>query len=324
MELHASGMILPATPSTIEKAALQLATGHLVALPTETVYGLAGDAANGEAVAAIYAQKGRPTFNPLIVHVATRAQAREVARFNDLAEQIADEFWPGSLTLVLPKNPSADISSLVTAGLSTVAIRMPTHEVPQAILHSLGRPFVAPSANRSGHISPTRAEHVQQEFGNAVMIVDAGPCTAGIESTILSLVDEEPRLLRPGPITAAALSEVFGTKIDRKRIELSDSKGVIAPGMLTSHYAPQATLRLNVAAPDPGEGFMGFGDVSGAMLNLSPDGDLIEAAANLFDFLRDLDDRYDRIAVAPIPNQGIGVAINDRLARAAAPRGDQQ
>lgn len=313
-------MILPATPSTIEKAALQLATGHLVAIPTETVYGLAGDAANGEAVAAIYAQKGRPTFNPLIVHVATRAQAREVAFFSDLAERIAEAFWPGPLTLVLPKNPSADLSSLVTAGLDTVALRMPTHKVPQAILHALGRPFVAPSANRSGHVSPTRAEHVRQEFGDALTILDAGPCRSGIESTILGLANEQPRLLRPGPITPSDIEKIIGIRIENKKVETQGGQGVIAPGMLTSHYAPEAALRLDVTAPDPGEGFLGFGDVTGAALNLSPEGDLIEAAANLFDFLRDLDGRYDRIAVAPIPNQGIGFAINDRLARAAAPR----
>jgi L-threonylcarbamoyladenylate synthase len=291
--------------AAIEAAADLIVRGQCVAVPTETVYGLAADATNGEAVARIFAIKGRPSFNPLIVHVANLATAEEIAVFNDVARDLAARYWPGPLTLVLPLRPNAKIASLVTAGLSTVAIRCPAHPAMQALLAATGKPLAAPSANRSGSISPTRAEHVAHSLGNRVpLIIEAGPCVVGLESTIVSISgDGRLRLLRPGPIDLGLPVEASGA--------------IESPGQLASHYAPSKPLRLNVVTSEAGEWLIGFGAVSGD-LSLSRKGDLIEAAANLFDALHRADAApAHRIAVAPIPNTGIGLAINDRLERAA-------
>jgi L-threonylcarbamoyladenylate synthase len=300
--------VLPYGPEAIAEAARLIAGGGIVAMPTETVYGLAADAANGEAVARIYEAKGRPAFNPLIVHVADIGQAAEIAEFGDEARALAETHWPGPLTLVLPLQRGAPIASLVTAGLATIAIRSPAHQAMRDLLGAAGRPLAAPSANASGRISPTRAEHVLASLdGRIPLIVDAGPTGHGLESTIVALTGGLPRLLRPGPID-------LGLSAD-------DAGAIEAPGQLRSHYAPTKRLRLDAVDGRPGEWLIGFGAISGDA-TLSAAGDLVEAAARLFDLLHEAE-RSGRaaIAVAPIPAGGLGAAINDRLRRAAAPRG---
>ncbi|WOI54384.1 L-threonylcarbamoyladenylate synthase [Parvularcula sp. LCG005] len=303
------------TSQNVARAAERLKGGGLVGMPTETVYGLAGDAANGDAVAAIYETKGRPRFNPLIVHVPDLAAASTIANLPPLAATLARRFWPGALTLVVPLKDDAPIASLVTAGLQTVAIRVPHHPVAKALLTQFGGPIVAPSANRSGRLSPTLAAHVAEEFGDAVPVLDGGPCQRGVESTIIGFRDGGPVLLRPGAIAAEDIEAVTRQPLG------TPGSGVVAPGMLVSHYAPNAALRLDATSVESTERLLGFGGTPGAVLDLSPAGSLREAAANLFAYLRQLDAEADTpIAVAPIPPVGLGLAINDRLMRAAAPR----
>jgi L-threonylcarbamoyladenylate synthase len=299
-------------------AARCLAAGGLVAFPTETVYGLGADATNGEAVARLYAAKGRPQFNPLIAHVADIATARRLAAFNAAAEQLAAAFWPGPLTLVLPKADACDVSDLALAGLDTIALRVPAHRIARELLAAFGKPIVAPSANKSGHVSPTNAAHVLADLrGRIDLIVDGGPCEVGVESTIVSLADA-PTLLRPGGLSRGEIERVLGVPLADAPV----SETPTAPGMLASHYAPKAQVRLNAGTAQPGETLLAFGpDAPAGALNLSPRGDLVEAAANLFSHLRALDRGGAKvIAVMPVPDQDLGEAINDRLKRAAAPR----
>jgi L-threonylcarbamoyladenylate synthase len=308
------GQIRPADALAIADAAERLRNGGIVAVPTETVYGLAADASNPAAVAKIYAAKGRPDFNPLIVHVPDREAAEAIAVFGDLAGKLAGAFWPGPLTLVLPLREDAKVAGAVTAGLPTIAIRCPAHPVMRSVLLASGRNVAAPSANRSGGISPTRAAHVAASLGDAVpLIIDAGPCREGLESTIVAVRENGWQILRPGPVIAEDLAKVAGSP------PLSDSQDSIeAPGQLASHYAPSKPLRLNAARAEPDEWQIGFGAVPGDH-NLSASANLAEAAANLFDALHRADaSERAAIAVAPIPNEGIGAAINDRLQRAAA------
>ena len=307
--------IVPADADGVARAAALIATGHSVALPTETVYGLAGDATSGEAVARIYGAKGRPAFNPLIVHVADIAQARTLASFDDTAERLATRFWPGPLTLVLPARTSSGIAGLATAGLATIAIRVPAHPVMQAVIAASGRPLAAPSANASGRISATRATHVAASLeGRIALVLDGGPTTHGLESTIVAVDEHAIRLLRPGPINAAMLIAAGGLPL------AAAGDAIAAPGQLASHYAPGKPLRLDATAARTGEWLIGFGVVAGDD-SLSPTGDLVEAAARLFDALHRADaSARTGIAVAPIPRVGLGLAIADRLGRAAAPR----
>ncbi len=306
---------LTASAPDLERAARLLADGRLVAFPTETVYGLGADARNGRAVAAIYAAKGRPSFNPLIVHLADAAAAQRYVTWSDTAQKLADAFWPGPLTLVLPLKPGHGISGLVTAGLDTLAVRVPAHPAARALLRAFGGPVAAPSANPSGRISPTTAAHVLAGLsGRIAAVVDDGPCPVGLESTIVGLAGE-PVLLRPGGVAAERIEAVLGQALARPQ----DGAAISAPGQLLSHYAPTERVRLDAEAPHPDELFLGFGAMA-CDLNLSPGGDLAEAAANLFGHLHALDAQGKPIAVAPIPNHGLGAAINDRLRRAAAPR----
>ncbi len=293
------------------EAADVIRAGGCAAVPTETVYGLAADATDSQAVAGIYAAKGRPSFNPLIVHVPDLAAAEAIAVFDDTARALAARFWPGPLTMVLPLRSDAAIASLVTAGLATVAIRMPDHRAMQALLRASGVPLAAPSANASGSISPTRADHVAKSLnGRIPLILDDGPTPGGIESTIVA-PSPAPRLLRPGPITAEEIAILLGQPVG------GAGAGIEAPGQLSSHYAPGKPVRLNATAAQQGEWLIGFGDVTGDD-TLSAGGDPVEAAANLFDALHRADaGQATRIAVAPIPETGIGAAINDRLRRAA-------
>ncbi len=311
---------LPPDAAGIARAAEMVRAGGLVAMPTETVYGLAADATSPDAVARIYAAKGRPSFNPLIVHLPDIETARHLARFSPEAEALAASFWPGPLTLVVPPGPQHGLAPAVTAGLPTVALRVPAHPVARALIAAAGRPLAAPSANPSGRISPTTADHVLEGLsGRIEAVIDAGPCPVGIESTILAVTETGVRLLRPGGISPETIREKTG-------IELlgPQGKAVLAPGMLHSHYAPHAPLRLDVTAPPPGAVHVGFGPDRPGELTLSAEGDLAEAARNLFAVLRVADERAARrgavITVAPIPRRGVGIAINDRLARAAAPR----
>ncbi|MCG7621947.1 L-threonylcarbamoyladenylate synthase [Epibacterium sp. Ofav1-8] len=307
---------LDAAPAGIARAAALLQAGELVAFPTETVYGLGADARNGTAVAGIYATKGRPTFNPLIAHVADVASARALVEWNDMAEAMAAAHWPGPLTLVLPLRSGHGVSPLVTAGLDTLAVRVPAKACARALLAAVGGPVAAPSANPSGRISPTTAAHVEAGLGGSIAaILDDGPCTVGVESTILGLAGDVPVLLRPGGLSAEEIEATLGHAI----AERDSSDPLTAPGQLLSHYAPKASVRLNATRFEPGELSLGFG-AGQCDLNLSATGDLREAAANLFGHLHALDARARPIAVAPIPEQGLGVAINDRLRRAAAPR----
>jgi L-threonylcarbamoyladenylate synthase len=314
--------VFAADAAGIAAAARCLAAGGLAAFPTETVYGLGADAGNGEAVARLYAAKGRPAFNPLIAHVAGLAAARRIGVFNADAERLAAVFWPGPLTLVLPKQADCGVSDLALAGLDSVAIRMPAHPVAQALLEAFGRPVVAPSANRSGHVSPTAAAHVMGDLrGRIDLVVDGGPCTVGVESTIVSCLGA-PSLLRPGGLAREEIERVLGHPLALAAVP--DDDAPLAPGMLSSHYAPRAAVRLNANAPRAGEALLAFGPApahAGPMLNLSPRGDVLEAAANLFSHLRALDaSGAHHIAVMSIPHDGLGEAINDRLARAAAPK----
>lgn len=313
---------LQPTLGDIGDAARALRQGKLVAFPTETVYGLGGDATSDRAVAAIFAAKGRPSFNPLIVHVANISGAAQFAALSVKAQAVARSFWPGPLTIVLPRRRDCRISLLATAGLDSVAIRVPAHKIAQTLLMMTGLPLAAPSANPSGRLSPTSADHVLFDLGDKVeFVVDGGPCTVGVESTVLSLLDDRPRVLRPGAVTAEALSEALDEPVPIET-ETVDAAAPRSPGRLLSHYAPSLPVRLNATAAEPGEALLGFGrSAPKDALNLSPAGDLQEAAANLFTMLRRLDDpKFRAIAVMPVPEAGLGIAINDRLRRAAAPR----
>ncbi|MCI5099996.1 L-threonylcarbamoyladenylate synthase [Phaeobacter italicus] len=308
--------ILTAQPQDIRQAAALLQAGQLVAFPTETVYGLGADARQGKAVAALYAAKGRPSFNPLIAHVHSIEAAKRHVIWTETANKLAEAFWPGPLTLVLPLRDGHDISHLVTAGLETLGVRIPAHPAARALLSALDGPVAAPSANPSGRISPTTAAHVVAGLdGRIAAIVDDGPCGVGVESTIVGLSGETPILLRPGGLAQEDIEAVLGHPLQMR--DASDP--LTAPGQLLSHYAPRAKVRLNVTTPDPAELYLGFGTMS-CDLNLSDSADLVEAAANLFGHLHQLDAMDKPIAVAPIPEHGLGAAINDRLRRAAAPR----
>lgn len=308
-------VILPADPAAIARAAGLLRNGGLVAVPTETVYGLAARADSPDAVASIYRAKGRPDFNPLIVHVASPDAARCLARFDDRAEALAAAFWPGPLTLVLPRRDEADLAPAVTAGLPTVALRCPAHPVMQALLEAAGLPLAAPSANRSGAISPTTADHVAASLGKKVdLVLDGGPTARGLESTIVACRPDGWEVLRPGPITEAEIAAILGTCLDAA----SGDGAIEAPGQLASHYAPGKPVRLGAAVAEGDEYLIGFGPVAGDA-TLSASGDLAEAAARLYAVLHlAAAASQPRIAVAPIPERGIGAAINDRLRRAAA------
>ena len=306
---------LPPDDAGLARAAEILRAGGLVAFPTETVYGLGGDARSDMAAARIFEAKGRPRFNPLIAHVASVEEARRIARFTPEAERLASAFWPGPMTLVLPLREGSGIAPLVTAGLSTVALRVPAHPLAWRLLEAFGGPVAAPSANPSGKLSPTRAEDVLSTLSGRIgAVLDGGACAVGLESTIVGL-DGPARLLRPGGLPAEAIEACIG----RPLLPAEAGDVPTSPGQLASHYAPEAALRLNATEARAGEQLLGFGPVAGD-LSLSPTGDLTEAAANLFHHLRALDARGGRIAVAPVPDTGLGRAINDRLSRAAAPR----
>lgn len=299
-------LVLPFDDAAIAEGARLVLAGEAVAVPTETVYGLAADATNADAVARIYEAKGRPSFNPLIVHVPDLAAAEAISAFDDQARALAEEYWPGPLTLVVPLRAEAPIAALVTAGLPTIALRVPAHAAMQALLHATGKPLAAPSANASGRISPTRAAHVLASLsGRIPLIIDGGPTERGIESTIIAATGGPLRLLRRGPIA----------------VEAEEASGAVeAPGMLASHYAPTKPLRLDVTEARDGEYLIGFGPVHG-QATLSADGDPVEAAARLFDLLHLAQAAPEpRIAVAPISGDGLAAAIRDRLQRAAAPR----
>jgi L-threonylcarbamoyladenylate synthase len=317
--------VLAADAAAIDIAARILRDGGLLAFPTETVYGLGADATNAVAVARLFAAKGRPSFNPLIAHVRDLAEARTLAEFNDDALRLG-RFWPGPLTLVLPRRPGCRVADLATAGLDTIAVRVPDHPVAQALLATLQRPIVAPSANRSGHVSPTAAAHVLADLGGRIDgILDGGSAPIGVESTIVACVGPEPLLLRAGGLPRQEIERALGRALSRRETAAVESgEAPLAPGMLASHYAPHTPVRLKATRLEPGEALLAFGPpLPGAerVLNLSPGGDLVEAAANLFSHLRALDAAGARaIAVMPIPSHGLGEAINDRLARAAAPR----
>jgi L-threonylcarbamoyladenylate synthase len=320
--------VLRANAEAIAEAARVLKAGGLVAFPTETVYGLGADAGNGEAVARLYAAKGRPTFNPLIAHAGSRAAARKLARFDAAAERLAAEFWPGPLTLVLAKATTCPVANLATAGLDSIAVRVPEHPVAQRILRAFDGALVAPSANRSGHVSPTTAEHALGDLGGRIdLIIDGGDTPVGIESTIVACLDA-PTLLRPGAVPRAAIERVLQRKLREAPDGGAPGSAPRAPGMLKSHYAPRTPLRLDVGSVESGEALLAFGPALAAgseraakVLNLSARGDLVEAAANLFLYLRALDAvGASAIATMPIPGDGLGEAINDRLRRAAAPR----
>jgi L-threonylcarbamoyladenylate synthase len=297
--------VLPFSDATIAEAARLVLAGEPVAVPTETVYGLAADATNAAAVARIYEAKGRPSFNPLIVHVPEIAAAERIGEFTAQARALAEQHWPGPLTLVVPLRESSGIASIVTAGLHTIGLRIPAHSAMQALLRAADRPLAAPSANASGSISPTRAEHVVKSLGGRIpLIIDGGSTQRGLESTIIAATGGPLRLLRPGPIEVSA--------------EPAASRRIEAPGQLASHYAPSKPMRLNATNAAGDEFLIGFGAIAGDA-SLSPSGDLVEAAARLFDVLHEADaSSKPRIAVAPVPNDGIGAAINDRLKRAAA------
>ncbi len=313
---------LPADTASIAEAARILRAGGLVAFPTETVYGLGADATSDQAVAKIYAAKGRPAFNPLIAHVEGLAAAKKQAIFTRDAEALAQAFWPGPLTLVLPTAPNATICALARAGLDSVALRVPAHPVARRLLAETDLPLAAPSANISGHVSPVTAAHVIEDLGGKIdLILDAGPCPVGVELSIVSCLGERPSLLRPGGISREEIEAVLRQKLAEAA---GDHKAPVAPGQLISHYAPRARLRLEATALQPGEAGLDFGGIfpkGDHVLDLSERGDTTEAAANLFSHLRALDSRgFATIAVAPIPNQGLGEAIADRLRRAAAER----
>ncbi|APG48421.1 L-threonylcarbamoyladenylate synthase [Phaeobacter porticola] len=308
--------ILSATSQDIRTAADLLHTGALVAFPTETVYGLGADARQSNAVEALYAAKGRPSFNPLIAHMHSIEAAQRHVIWSDTASKLAEAFWPGPLTLVLPLRQGHGISPLVTAGLDTLGIRIPAHPTARALLAALDGPVAAPSANPSGRISPTTRGHVMAGLnGRIAAVVDDGPCGVGVESTIVGLAGDTPLLLRPGGLAQEDIDAILGHALAPRDV----TDPLTAPGQLLSHYAPQAPVRLGVTQPEKDELYLGFGPVP-CDLNLSISGNLREAAANLFGHFHTLDAMQRPIAVAPIPNHGLGAAINDRLARAAAPR----
>ena len=319
---------LPASdPAAADEAARVLAAGGLVAFPTETVYGLGADAANPDAVAALYAAKGRPAFNPLIAHVADTAQAGRAGRLSLAARALAEAFWPGPLTLVTPYAGGPAVCDLARAGLDTVALRVPAHPVAHRIITAFGGAVVAPSANRSGHVSPTEAEHVRADLDGLIdLLIDAGPTPVGVESTIVDCAGDPPRLLRPGGVPRAAIERVLGHPLPSA--DASDAHRPAAPGRLASHYAPRAAVRLDVSSVRPGEALLTFhgarppgAEHAALVLDLSPTGDLVEAAARLYGALRRLDGAgVPAIAVVPLPPEGLGEAIADRLGRAAAPR----
>jgi L-threonylcarbamoyladenylate synthase len=316
-------VIVQVSPEAIEAAAAALRSGALVAFPTETVYGLGADATNARAVAAVFEAKGRPTFNPLIVHVPALEAAEALGRMTEAAAALARAFWPGPLTLVLRKRAGCPVAELATAGLDTVAVRVPAHAVAQALLKAARVPIAAPSANRSGHVSPTTAEHVAADLGDRVaMILDGGAAPIGLESTVVDATGAEPVVLRPGAVAREDIARVLGRPV---AVATPEAGAPASPGMLARHYAPAARLRLDATDVRAGEALLAFGSAGvpphqGLMLNLSWSGDLVEAAANLFAALRALDaSGAEAIAVMPIPEQGLGEAINDRLRRAARP-----
>jgi L-threonylcarbamoyladenylate synthase len=321
--------ILPANEAAVAAAGRCLAAGGLVAFPTETVYGLGADATNPRAIARLYQAKGRPSFNPLIAHVGDIEAARRIARFDATAMALAEAFWPGPLTLVLPRTKHCPVADLATAGLDTVAVRVPAHPIARAILRAFGGPVVAPSANLSGHVSPTTAAHVQNDLAGRIdLIVDGGAVEVGVESTIVGCFDE-PMLLRPGGLPRAEIERVLGRALKQLPDDPGgDSGQPLAPGMLASHYAPRTPVRLDADGVEPGEALLAFGpdtvrgvEAATMVMNLSPRGDLDEAAAHLFGYLRALDSEGARaIAVMPVPHHGLGEAINDRLRRAAVGR----
>jgi L-threonylcarbamoyladenylate synthase len=320
--------IVPANPAALDEAARVLAAGGLVAFPTETVYGLGADAQNGAAVARLYAAKGRPSFNPLIAHVPDAQAARALARFDANADRLAAAFWPGPLTLVLPRASECPVAELATAGLDSIALRVPDHAVAHALLAGFGRPIVAPSANRSGHVSSTTAQHVLADLGGRIdLIVDGGPTRVGLESTIVACLDE-PMLLRSGAWPRTEIERALGRALATHDGDKQRADAPLAPGQFASHYAPRTRLRLDAQNVHAGEALLAFGAIlppgaerAAHTLNLSNGGDLIEAAANLFSHLRALDALgATAIAVVAVPHDGLGEAINDRLRRAAAPR----
>lgn len=311
-----STLTLTATPADLDRAAALLRRGQIVAFPTETVYGLGADAMSGDAVARVYAAKGRPAFNPLIAHLPDIATAQRYVIWSDDADRLAQTFWPGPLTLVLPLRAGHAIASLVTAGLDTLAIRVPAHPAAQGLLRAFGGPLAAPSANPSGRISPTTAAHVLAGLdGHIAAVIDDGACPVGVESTIIGLAGDRPRLLRPGGLPTEAIEAALGVPLAGH----GAGGRLTSPGQMQSHYAPGATVRLNADSARQGELLLGFGAMD-CDLNLSVTGDLTEAAANLFGHLHRLDRAGRPIAVASIPVRGLGIAINDRLRRAAAPR----
>jgi L-threonylcarbamoyladenylate synthase len=321
-------LILPANEAAVAAAADCLAQGGLVAFPTETVYGLGADATNPDAVARLYQAKGRPSFNPLIAHVGDLEAAQRIARFDATAIALAEAFWPGPLTLVLPKTKDCAVADLATAGLDTIAIRVPAHPVARAILRAFGGPVVAPSANLSGHVSPTTAAHVQSDLAGRIdLIVDGGAVAVGVESTIVGCFGQ-PMLLRPGGLPREKIERALGRTLAQPPDDSNSDAQPLAPGMLASHYAPRTKVRLNAATIETGEALLAFGpgevpgvDPSTMVMNLSARGDLAEAAAHLFGYLRALDAKNVRtIAVMPVPHHGLGEAINDRLRRAAMGR----
>lgn len=318
--------LLPLDDASLTRACSLLREGKLVAFPTETVYGLGGDATNGRAVASIYEAKGRPTFNPLIIHVAEVSALDPLIEWNPLARTLAEAFWPGPMTLVLPRASASPVSLLASAGLDTLAVRVPSHPGAQKLLRSVGLPIAAPSANASGRLSPTTAQHVAESLGDAVdLILDGGKSEVGVESTVIYLASSNPAILRPGGITQEQIEATIKQSIPYVDSS-SSSDAPRSPGMLTSHYAPSLPVRLNARDAASNEAFLAFGSgvslpCGASCLNLSPSGNMNEAASNLFSMLRELDrPEFSGIAVAPIPNKGLGVALNDRLRRAAAER----
>jgi L-threonylcarbamoyladenylate synthase len=329
MNVGLKTQILTAGEATVAAAARALAGGGLVAFPTETVYGLGADATNPAAIARLYEAKGRPAFNPLIAHVRDLPAAGKIARFDATAIALAEAFWPGPLTLVLPRTQDCPVAELATAGLDTIALRLPAHPVAREILRAFGGPVVAPSANLSGHVSPTTAAHVQSDLAGRIdLIVDGGPVEVGVESTIVGCFDA-PMLLRPGGVPRGEIERVLGRALVLPPDDAQDDSGLpLAPGMLASHYAPRTKVRFNVDRVETGEVLLAFGsatlpgmDGATIVMNLSAQGDLTEAAANLFGYLRILDAKGARaIAVMPVPQHGLGEAINDRLRRASVGR----
>lgn len=320
--------ILRANQHNLKEAGKAIRRGELVAFPTETVYGLGADATNDEAVSAIYKAKGRPSNNPLIVHITSLEQAYQYGVFDERAKKLATKFWPGPLSLIVPRSVNCALSQIVSAGGETVALRMPAHPISRQLLEAANVPVAAPSANKSGGISPTLAAHVKQSLGDDIfMLIDGGACLVGLESSVVAVLPgESVKILRPGSINAAALKAVLNEKIEQSQQAKSADEMLISPGLLSSHYAPKTSLRMNAKTPKQTEAYLAFGAYHGNAyhLNLSQNGDLDEAAQNLFAMLHTLDNHCTKnnltIAVAPIPNENIGMAMNDRLTRAAAPK----